>query len=63
MRTFSITMEATVTHTFEVDAFSDMGATDKAQALFDQLDFNKADKTTVSMLECDDVTDYRRCAA
>lgn len=63
MRVFNITYQTIVTHSFEVSAFSEEGAINKAQALYEARSLDDYDRMTYDMVDCDDVTDYRRTAA
>lgn len=63
MRTYIVEIRATITKRIEVDAVNEDQAVEKASDEFSLLDEDPSDVYSEEVLDCEDVTEFRRRVA
>lgn len=63
MRTYIVEIRATITKRIEVDALNEDQAIEKASDGFSLLDEDPSDVYSEEVLDCEDVTEFRRRVA
>lgn len=63
MRTYIVEIRATITKRIEVDALNEDAAIEKASDGFSLLDEDQGDSYSEEVLDCEDVTEFRRRVA